>query len=102
MYNLEISDSAEYDLDNIISYIMVNLSAPQSAASFADEVYECYDRLEGNPYVYEACRDAKLKKEGYRRAVIKNYVLIYKIYEDEKRVIVHRFFYGRQNYSNLI
>jgi len=102
MYDLEVSDKAEDDLDKIISYIADNLASPQAAASFADEVYECYERLEENPYLFEECRDVKLKKEGYRRAVIKSYVVVYKIYDEQKLVIVHRFFYSRQNYSNLI
>ena len=73
-----------------------------AAADFADAVYNCYDNLEMNPFMYEQCRDAKLKKEGYRRAVIKNYVLVFKVDEEAKTVIVHRFFYGRQDYVNLI
>lgn len=102
MYNLDITDHADEDLDKILTYIEEDLSSPGAATAFADKVYECYDRLEDNPYIYEECRDPKLKAEGYRRAVIKNYILLYKIYENEKQVIVHRFFYGRQDYVNLI
>ena len=102
MYNLDVSDRAEEDLDRILSYISTNLAAPKAASDFADEVYACYDRLEENPFVYEKCRDSKLKDAGYHRAVIKNYILLYKIYEDKKEVAVHRFFYGGQNYVNLI
>ena len=104
MYNLEITERAEYDLDKIIKYISENLSAPQAAASFADKVYECYDRIETNPYIYEESRDPKLKKEGFRRAVIKNYIMLYKVYEDNnpKLVVIHRFFHGSQDYANLI
>jgi len=73
-----------------------------AATAFSDAVYDCYDNLETDPYLYESCRDAKLKKEGYRRAVIKNYVLVYKVNDDTKTVTVHRFFYGRQDYVGLI
>ena len=102
MYNLDVTDKGERDLDKIIAYIVEDLDAPQAAASFVDEVYECYDRLEDNPYIYEECRDPRLQKEGYRRAVIKSYIMLYKIHEDDNMVIVHRFFYGRQDYVNLI
>jgi len=102
MYRVQVSDHAERDLDKIISYIADNLAAPMSATVFANAVYDCYDNLENNPYMYEECRDAKLKSEGYRRAVIKNYVLLYKVNDDAKIVIAHRFFYGRQDYVNLI
>ena len=102
MFSLEITASAENDLSEIISYIAMNLNAPKAATDFADEVFNCYDRLEENPYIYEECRDARLKKEGYRRAVIKNYVLIYKVYEGKNEVVVQRFFYGGQDYVHLI
>ena len=104
MYNLDITEHAEYDLEKIIKYISENLSAPQAAYDFADLVYECYERIEQNPYIYEESWDPKLKKEGFRRAVIKNYIMLYKVYEDKKpkMVIVHRFFHGSQNYFDLL
>jgi plasmid stabilization system protein ParE len=97
MYRLDVSDRAEKDLDGIIAYISQKLHAPAAATNFADEVFACYDRLEENPYIYEECRDSRLKKEGYRRAVINNYILIYSVAEDVKMVIVHALFYGGQD-----
>ena len=104
MYSLNITERAEYDLEKIIRYISENLSAPQAASDFADKVYECYERIEQNPYIYEESRDPKLKKEGFRRAVIKNYIMLYKVYEnaEPKKVIIHRFFHSSQDYANLI
>jgi len=101
MYRVEISDRADYELDRILSYISEDLSAPQAASSFIDEIYECYDRLEQNPYIYEKCRDPKLRSEGYRRAIIKNYIILYKIYNDDL-IIVHHFFYKGQDYTNMV
>ena len=101
MYKVDISDRANYELDRILSYIAKDLDAPQAASDFVDEVYKCYDRLENNPYIFEKCRDTRLQSEGYRRAVIKNYVMLYKIYGQEL-VIVHHFFYGGQDYEKLV
>jgi len=101
MYRVDISNRADYELDKILTYISDDLAAPEAAVSFVDEVYECYDRLEENPYIYEAYRDPRLNREGYRRAVIKNYVMLYKIY-DHELVIVHHFFYGGQDYTMLV
>jgi len=101
MYNVDISDRAEYELDKILSYIADDLDAPQAASNFVDEVYRCYDRLEDNPYIFEECRDPRLQREGYRKAVIKNYVMIYKIYE-HNLVIIHHFFYEGQDYAKLV
>ena len=102
MYNVDVLDSAELDLDRIIAYISEKLAAPKAASDFADAVYDCYDNLETNPYMYEQCRDPKLQLEGYRRAVIMNYILVYKIHEDKNLVNVHRFFHGTQDYAQMI
>lgn len=102
MYKLAVSELADQDLDNIISYISRQLANPKAAGDLADAVAECYSLLRDNPMIYEQCRDDRLKKEGYRKALIKNYVLVYKINESAKTVNVMRFFYSAQDYMNLI
>jgi plasmid stabilization system protein ParE len=102
MYNVETSQRADEDLERIIEYISMKLHAPKAASDFADSVYRCYEHLENNPYIYEACRDQWLKQEGYRRAVVKNYIVVYKIHEENKEVHVHAIFHGSQNYIDLI
>jgi len=52
--------------------------------------------------MYERCHDACLVKEGYRKAAIKNYILVYRIEEAAKAVMIHRVFYGAQDYVKLI
>ena len=102
MYRLIVTELAHTDLDHIISYIAVQLTNPIAATNFLDEVEKCYSYLKSNPLMYERCRDTCLKKEAYHKATIKNYVLVYKVDEAAKAVIVYRFFYGAQDYVNLI
>ncbi|HWP95400.1 MAG TPA: type II toxin-antitoxin system RelE/ParE family toxin [Syntrophomonadaceae bacterium] len=102
MYSLVVSELAYKDLDNIVSYIAVQLVNPIAATNFLDEVEKCYGFLRSNPLMYERCHDAYLEKEGYRKAIIKNYVLVYKVEEAARTVIIHRFFYGAQEYVKLI
>lgn len=49
--------------------------------------------------MYEACRDLRLRAKEYRKAVIRNYVLIYKVDEKNRTVLLLRFFYGKQDYA---
>jgi plasmid stabilization system protein ParE len=102
MYKLIVTELAHRDLDNIASYIAVQLANPAAASDFLDEVDRCYGYLERNPMMYSKCGDSRLGKEGYRKAVIKNYILVYKVDEIGKTVIVLRFFYGAMDYSKLI
>jgi len=102
MYRLVISELAHRDLDNIVSHIAVQLANPIAAANFLDEVEKCYGYLKSNPLMYERCQDAFLEKEGFRKTTVKNYMLVYKVDEAAKVVIIHRFFYGAQDYVKLI
>ena len=52
--------------------------------------------------MYAECQDKRLRAEGYRKIVIKNYVLVYKLDEASKTVNVLRFFYGAQDYVKSI
>lgn len=102
MYKLIVSELAHQDLDNIVSYIAIQLANPAAASEFLDEVEKCYGYLKDNPGMYEVCRNMRLEKEGYRRAVIKNYVVVYKTNEEAKTVFILRFFYGAQDYIKLL
>jgi len=102
VYKLDIAKLASEDLDHIFAYIADNLSNIKAAANFLDEVEACYAKLMNNPYIYAKCLDKRLEALGYRKAVIKNYIVVYAIDEAIKTVRIIRFFYGAQNYLNKV
>ena len=51
-----------------------------------NEESACYGFFKANPLIYERCQDKRLGKEDYRKAVIKNYVLVYKVNEASQMV----------------
>lgn len=102
MYKLTVTELADTDLDDIIAYIIVTLSNRTAAGSFLDSVEECYSALKHSPYMYEECRDERLRELGYRRAVIKNYIMVYKVDEAQKTIYILRFFYGAREYEKLL
>ena len=101
-YKIEGTPLANQDLDGIVSYIAEDLEHPVAAAHFLDEVDTCYAHLEKMPLMYEQCHDPNLKKLGYRKALIQNYVMIYRVDEGAKTVFILRFFYARRDYEKLI
>ncbi|MCI8472569.1 MAG: type II toxin-antitoxin system RelE/ParE family toxin [Clostridiales bacterium] len=102
MYKLLITELAQNDLDEIVGYIVNQLANPIAAGTFLDEVEKCYENLRSNPYIYAKSNDARLEKEGYRRALIKNYLLMFKVNEETKTVTAYRFFYGAMDYFKLL
>ncbi|CQR74969.1 Plasmid stabilization system protein [Sporomusa ovata DSM 2662] len=102
MYKLIISELAHQDLDNIVSYMVVQLANSQAATDFLNDVFTCYDFLKNNPMMYEKCQDKRLGRAGYRKAVIRHYIMVYNVNETSQTVFIMRFFHGAQNYGKLV
>jgi len=101
-YKVEVTPLAMDDLNEIVSYIAKDLRNPSAASAFLDEVDSCCEGLTAMPFLYEECRDPRLKGLKYRRAVIKHYVMVYRVDERKKTVYILRFFYGARNYEELV
>jgi len=101
-YKLQITKTALQDLDAILAYIMVDLSNMEAALHLADEVEKRYNRLSENPYLYEECHQSLLQKAHYRKAVIGNYLLIYRIDRDQNIVYIERFFSDMRDYFSKL
>ena len=101
-YKLIKTDSFQRDLNAVVAYIALSLENKVAATSLLDAVEKSYDGIERMPLMYEACRDPHLKELGYRRAVIQNYIMLYKVDSEAETVYVMRLFHGRQDYEKMI
>ena len=52
--------------------------------------------------MYALCNHNRLKEKGYRKAIIKNYIMFYRADEENDTVYIMRFLYGRRDYIRLI
>jgi plasmid stabilization system protein ParE len=86
-FKLIVSKEAHMDIEGIVHYIAVMLGNPSAAAGFLDDVDRSYCAVIDNPYMYNFCNNVRLKKEGYRKIIIKNYLILYRI-DDEKRMFL--------------
>lgn len=101
-YKVKISESAERDLDEILSYIAGKLANPKAAADFADALEEHYGQLETYPLAYELSRNERLARKGYRRFAVGSYVVLYLADETKHEINIARIFYGRRDYEKHI
>lgn len=101
-YKIVKADSFQRDLDAVIGYIALSLENRIAAASLLDAVEKSYDGIERMPLMYEACHDPHLKELGYRKAVIRSYIMVYRVDEAAETVYILRLFHGRQDYEKLI
>lgn len=101
-YKIIKTERAERDLDRIVYYLVKSLGNPPAASALLDAIDKCYDELEDTPLIYERCSDPYLKAMGYRKAGIRNYIMVYKVDEESKTVTIMCFFHGSQDYEMLI
>jgi len=97
-YNVKITASAEKDLDEILAYIVEELSNPQAAGHLLDEVTKAFHVLAENPMVYPACTQPLLQR--FRKIVVMRYVIIYRV--DDTIVYVERLFSQLEDYVHKL
>jgi len=102
MFTLEITASAEEDLDSITDYLGFELSNPPAATAFLDEVDRVSDSLQDDPELFPLCRDSRLADLGYRKAVVRANVMIYEMDTTAQCVRILRFFHGSEDYVNKL
>ena len=101
-YKLTVSKDAHRDIEEIVTYIAQELKSTQSAAGFLDDVENSYRCIADNPFMYALCEDIQLRDKGYRKVVIKHYLVLYRVDEAEKTAYVTRVVYGARDYAKLL
>ena len=80
----------------------LELGNAQAAAGFLDDVERGYSNVIVNPFMYALCYDGRLRRQGYRKIVIKHYLIFYRIDESQKTVFVVRVMFGARDYAKLL
>ena len=101
-HKLIVSKEAHHDTNDITSYIAYELKNSQAAFSFLDDLEASYHRILKNPHLYPFCNDPHLRRQGYHKIPIKNYVVLYRVDDEEKSVYIVRIVYCGSNYAATI
>ena len=101
-YNVRYTESAEFDLIDIIHYIAVELNEPEAAFNLADNIYTFIGSLSSMPYRYALVNEERLAVLGYRKLNIKNYLVFFTIDEEKQIVYVERILYARRDWLNIL
>ena len=96
-YYVKFTNSAEEELIEIYEYISFILKSEITANKFVENVENKILRLSIFPY---SCMEIISKPQNiqYRKLIVKNYVILYKIYEENKRVDIVHIYYSRRDY----
>ena len=101
-YTVNISLEVNNDLDDIFSYIANTLDSEQGALNLMQEIQDMILSLSEMPERFSFALDTTLADRGYRRAIVKKYVILYKIDKKNKIVNVMRVFHGSMDYTKYI
>ena len=101
-YTLEITESAEADLDQITEYLGIELANPPAALAVLDEIGQVSDAIEVTPEMFPLCADSRLAEMGYRKAIVRSYILVYEIDRAARLVKVLRLFHESENYADKL
>ncbi len=99
---MDVSEPAENDLRDIVRYIASQLSAPISALSMMELLEEAMAGLSDMPQRCPLVEDERLSQMGYRKLIVKNYVVFFSIDEKTKVVDVERILYGRRDWLRIL
>ncbi|QTQ11123.1 type II toxin-antitoxin system RelE/ParE family toxin [Treponema parvum] len=102
MYKIEYLPCALDDLKEIAGYIMDKLKNPIAAENLVKEIVEKIDLLSDFPYSAPCYMPIKPLTHEYRKLLVKNYFIFYKVNETEKTVTVARIIYARRNIGPLL
>ena len=101
-YQYNFTKKAETDLDEILSYISIELSNPDAAASFLKDLQAVLASICSVPKIGRIVDNEFLPNREIRKSLVGNYVLYYLPDIKEKRIYVLRLLYGRRNLDELV
>lgn len=102
MYDVLVSPEAEADLDHIVRYLAVDRGDPSAATALADKIAARLCDLATMPAKFSFCKDAVLRALGYHRVLAGNYVIVYRIDETARRVLIVHFHHTLQDYEKTL
>jgi len=89
-------------MTDIVRYISHKLCNPMAAEKLSDEMIESAEKLTAFPYSNAVHYTIKPLEHEYRKLIVQNYILFYRIDEKEKRVTIVRAIYASRDYENLL
>ena len=67
-----------------------------------EKLNKAADQIKRFPYSGVSIPDKKLSDFGFRMIVIEKYIMFYKVFDDESKVIVYHILNGKTNYPSLM
>ncbi len=100
-FEVEFTDGSIEEMTEIYEYISNDLKEDNVAKRLMTEISDRVLDLANAPELYMKIGKVDRLKREYHRMVVKNYVILYTIDFEKRKVYISRMLYGKRNYLNL-
>ena len=100
-FEVEFTDKCIEEMNEIYEYISNNLKENMAAKRLMKEVADKVLDLANAPEIYMKIGKVDKLKREYHRMVVKNYVVLYTIDFEKRKVYISRMIYGRRDYLKM-
>ena len=100
-YRVEFLSAVLHDMTEIISSFIMT-GSKNGAVRIKDKMNNAVARVATFPYSGVTVPDDKLSKSGYRMVIVEKYLIFYRVFENEHKVVFYRVLNGARNYPILL
>ena len=86
----------------IYNYIVFYLKAKEQAKNLINNILDRINELSVFPRMYATIEKYDENDKIYHKMAIKNYIILYTIDEENKKVFISHMFYSRRNYLYIL
>lgn len=97
-FEVEFTNQCIEEMDEIYNYITNKLKEKEAVKRLISKVNQKILGLSKTPELYIKIGKADRLKREYHRMVVKNYVVLYTIDYNTRKIYISRMFYKRRNY----
>ncbi len=96
-YEVKVTKMAYGHMQEIVRYISNELFAPDAANNLLDKFQESINGLSEMPERYSLVDEEPWRSEGFRKIIVKNFLIYFWIDESNSKVQVTGVIYGRRD-----
>ncbi len=97
-YKVIITPTAFKEISRIYDYISEDLYAEKAAKSLMEQVEIEVQKLKYAPKIHTEIEKFDELQRRYRRIVIKNYIILYTIDDNNEVIYISHMYYGKRDY----
>ena len=97
-YSIKIMDMENKNIDDIYRYISNELLAKNAAIDIISKLESAIKSLETMPKRFPTRKTGNYARKGYRQVLVGNFIIVYRINELKKEVLVVSVRYSKNNF----